>query len=70
MYTFSFERLEVWNRSRLLTKKIYLLTQKFNSASAHFQSKIFLQRDDDYFQQGAGGDPAAGPPAAQAPGRR
>jgi len=29
MYTFSFERLEVWNRSRLLTKKIYLLTQKF-----------------------------------------
>ena len=29
MYTFSFERLEVWNKSRLLTKKIYRLTQSF-----------------------------------------
>jgi four helix bundle protein len=29
MYTFSFERLEVWNKSRLLTKKIYTLTQNF-----------------------------------------
>jgi len=29
MYTFSFERLEVWNQSRLLTKKIYKLTQNF-----------------------------------------
>ena len=29
MYTFSFERLEVWNKSRLLTKKIYMLTQDF-----------------------------------------
>jgi len=29
MYTFSFERLEVWNKSRLLTKKIYKLAQNF-----------------------------------------
>jgi four helix bundle protein len=29
MYTFSFERLEVWNKSRLLTKKIYLLTKDY-----------------------------------------
>ena len=29
MYTFSFERLEVWNKSRLLTKKIYNKTQNF-----------------------------------------
>jgi four helix bundle protein len=29
MYTFSFERLEVWNKSRLLTKNIYHLTRKF-----------------------------------------
>jgi len=29
MYTFSFERLEVWIKSRLLTKKIYCLTQNF-----------------------------------------
>ena len=29
MYTFSFERLEVWIKSRFLTKKIYQLTQKF-----------------------------------------
>jgi four helix bundle protein len=29
MYTFSFERLEVWNKSRLLTRKIYKLTQEF-----------------------------------------
>jgi four helix bundle protein len=29
MYKFSFERLEVWNMSRLLTKKIYKLTQDF-----------------------------------------
>ena len=29
MYTFSFERLEVWNKSRLLTKSIYHLTNKF-----------------------------------------
>jgi four helix bundle protein len=29
MYTFSFERLEVWNKSRLLTKKIYTLTKNF-----------------------------------------
>ena len=29
MYTFSFERLEVWIKSRFLTKKIYNLTQDF-----------------------------------------
>jgi len=29
MYTFSFERLEVWNKSRHLTKRIYTLTQDF-----------------------------------------
>jgi four helix bundle protein len=29
MYTFSFERLEVWKKSRLLTKKIYINSQKF-----------------------------------------
>jgi len=29
MYTFSFERLDVWKKSRLLTKEIYLLTKKF-----------------------------------------
>ena len=29
MYSFSFERLYVWNNSRLLTKKIYKLTQNF-----------------------------------------
>ena len=29
MYTFSFERLEVWNKSRLLTKKIYNETRNF-----------------------------------------
>ena len=29
MYTFSFERLDVWNKSRLLTKKIYMVTQNF-----------------------------------------
>ncbi len=29
MYTFSFERLDVWSRSRSLTKRIYELTQKF-----------------------------------------
>jgi len=29
MYTFSFERLEVWNKSRLLTKKIYHLTMDY-----------------------------------------
>ncbi len=29
MYTFSFERLEVWIKSRLLTKKIYKVTQDF-----------------------------------------
>jgi four helix bundle protein len=29
MYTFSFERLEVWNKSRLLTKKIYNSTKSF-----------------------------------------
>jgi four helix bundle protein len=29
MYTFSFERLEVWNKSRLLTKKIYHLTKDY-----------------------------------------
>jgi four helix bundle protein len=32
MYTFSFERLEVWNKSRLLTKNIYNLTSKFPDA--------------------------------------
>jgi four helix bundle protein len=32
MYTFSFERLDVWNKSRLLTKKIYELTLKFPEA--------------------------------------
>jgi len=29
MYTFSFERLDVWNKARLLTKKIYQLTMNF-----------------------------------------
>jgi four helix bundle protein len=29
MYTFSFERLEVWTKSRFLTKKVYQLTQRF-----------------------------------------
>jgi four helix bundle protein len=29
MYTFSFERLDVWNKSRLLTKKIYHETISF-----------------------------------------
>lgn len=29
MYTFSFERLEVWNKSRLLTKRIYNETKNF-----------------------------------------
>jgi len=29
MYTFSFEKLEVWIKSRLLTKKIYVLTKDF-----------------------------------------
>jgi four helix bundle protein len=29
MYTFSFERLEVWNKSRLLTKKIYTHTNDY-----------------------------------------
>lgn len=29
MYTFSFERLEVWNKSRFLTKNIYTITQAF-----------------------------------------
>ena len=29
MYTFSFERLEVWNKSRLLTKRIYNETNNY-----------------------------------------
>ena len=29
MYTFSFERLDVWIKSRHLTKKIYKMTQNF-----------------------------------------
>ena len=29
MYTFSFERLEVWTKSRLLTKNIYQFTMNF-----------------------------------------
>jgi four helix bundle protein len=29
MYTFSFERLDVWIKSRLLSKKIYQFTQNF-----------------------------------------
>jgi four helix bundle protein len=29
MYTFSFERLDVWHKSRLLTKTIYMLTRDF-----------------------------------------
>jgi len=29
MYTFSFERLEVWNKSRFLTKEVYKLTGNF-----------------------------------------
>jgi four helix bundle protein len=29
MYTFSFERLAVWTKSRLFTKKIYKLTRSF-----------------------------------------
>ena len=29
MYTFSFERLEVWNKARFLTKKVYEMTKDF-----------------------------------------
>jgi len=29
MYTFGFEKLEVWKKSRLLTKKIYVITKNF-----------------------------------------
>jgi len=29
MYTFPFEKLEVWNKSRILTKKIYKVTWEF-----------------------------------------
>jgi four helix bundle protein len=29
MYTFSFEKLEVWIKSRLLTKRVYVLTKDF-----------------------------------------
>jgi|SRR5664280_463770 len=29
MYTFGFEKLEVWTKSRLLTKKIYIITKNF-----------------------------------------
>ena len=29
MYTFSFKKLEVWIKSRLLTKKIYMITKDF-----------------------------------------
>jgi four helix bundle protein len=29
MYTFSFEKLEVWKKARLLTNEIYKLTQEF-----------------------------------------
>jgi four helix bundle protein len=29
MYTFSFERLDVWNKSRIFTKSIYKLTGTF-----------------------------------------
>jgi len=29
MYIFGFEKLEVWNKSRLLTKKVYLITNNF-----------------------------------------
>jgi four helix bundle protein len=29
MYTFGFEKLEVWTKSRLLTKKIYVITRNF-----------------------------------------
>ena len=29
MRSFSFERLDVWNKSRILTKEIYLLSSKF-----------------------------------------
>lgn len=29
MYTFSFEKLDVWNKSRLLTKNIYNLTREY-----------------------------------------
>jgi four helix bundle protein len=29
MYTFSFERLDVWNKSRLLTKRIYKETNNY-----------------------------------------
>jgi four helix bundle protein len=32
MYTFSFERLEVWNKSRNLTKKIYMVTNDFSES--------------------------------------
>ena len=29
MYSFNFERLEVWQKARLLAKRVYKLTQKF-----------------------------------------
>jgi four helix bundle protein len=35
MYTFSFERLEVWKKSRLLTKRIYELTQRFSESEKY-----------------------------------
>jgi len=32
MYTFSFERLEVWKKSRFFTKRIYTITRDFPDA--------------------------------------
>ena len=29
MYLFSFEKLEVWQKSRILTKRVYVLTNTF-----------------------------------------
>ncbi len=43
MYTFSFERLEVWIKSRLLTKKIYKTTQNFPD-SERFGITVQLRR--------------------------
>jgi four helix bundle protein len=35
MYTFSFERLEVWNKSRLLTRRIYDETNNYPNSERY-----------------------------------
>jgi len=42
MYTFCFERLEVWIKYRLLTKKIYKLTQDFKWAVSGAGDSSFI----------------------------